>query len=43
MKTETTTRSEFPNGVETIVEQIRASEERKKSKKTGLRESQLGI
>ena len=40
METETTTWSEFPNGGKAIVEQILASEERKKSKRAGLWESQ---
>ena len=35
--------SEFPNGVKTIVQQILALEERKKSGKAGLWESQSGI
>ena len=35
-KTKTTTRSEFPNGGEAIVEQILVSEEMKKSKKARL-------
>ena len=43
METETTTWSEFPNGGKAIVEQILASEERKKSKRAGLWESQSGI
>ena len=34
---------EFPDGGKATVEQILASEQRKKSKKTGLRESQSGI
>ena len=33
----------FPNGGKAIVEQILVSEERKKSKKAGLGESQSGI
>ena len=36
METDTTTRSEFPNGGKDIVEQILASEERKKSKRAKL-------
>ena len=43
METETTTWSEFPNGRKAIVEQILASEERNKSKRAGLWESQSGI
>ena len=43
METETTTWSEFPNGGKAIVEQILASEERNKSKRAGLWESQSGI
>ena len=43
METETTTWSEFPNGGKAIAEQILASEERKKSKRAGLWESQSGI
>ena len=43
METETTTWSEFPNGGKAIVEQILASEERKKSKRAGPWESQSGI
>ena len=43
IKAETTTWSEFPNGRKTIVEQIPASEERYKSKRVGLLESQSGI
>ena len=35
-ETETTTKSEFPNGGKAIAEQILASEERKKSKRAGL-------
>ena len=42
METETTW-SEFPNGGKAIVEQILASEERNKSKRAGLWESQSGI
>ena len=38
-----TTWSEFPNGGKTIVEQILALEERKKSKRAGLWKSQSGI
>lgn len=37
MKAETTTRSEFPNGGETIVEQVLASEDRNNSKKSTVR------
>ena len=43
METETKTWSEFPNRGKAIVEQILASEERSKSKRAGLRESQSGI
>ena len=43
METETTTWSEFPIGGEAIVEQILESEERNKSKRAGLWESQSGI
>ena len=43
IETETTTWSEFPNGGKAIVEQILASEERNKSKRAGLWESQSGI
>ena len=43
METATTTWSEFPNGGKAITEQILASEERKKSKRAGLWESQSGI
>ena len=43
MKTETTTRSEFPNGGKAIVEQILTSEKINKSKGAGLWESQSGI
>ena len=42
METETTT-WEFPSGRKVIVEQILASEERSKSKRGGLWESQPGI
>ena len=35
-ETETTTKSEFPNGGKAIAEQILVSEERKKSKRAGL-------
>ena len=42
-ETDTTTWSEFPNGGKAIVEQILVSEERKKSKRAGLWESQSGI
>ena len=40
METETSTWSEFLNGGKAIVEQILASEERNKSKRAGLWESQ---
>ena len=43
METETTTWSEFPNRGKAIIEQILASEERNKSKRAGLWESQSGI
>ena len=43
METETIPWSEFPNGGKAIVEQILASEERSKSKRAGLWESQSGI
>ena len=43
LETETTTWSEFPKGGKAIVEQILASEQRKKSKRAGLWESQSGI
>ena len=43
METETTTWSESPNGGKAIVEQILASEERNKSKRPWLWESQSGI
>ena len=43
IETETTTWSEFPNGGKAIVEQKLASEERNKSKRAELRESQSGI
>ena len=43
METEKTAWSEFPNGGKAIVEQILASEERNKSKRAGLWESQSGI
>ena len=43
METETATWSEFPNGGKAIVEQILASEDRNKSKRAGLWESQSGI
>ena len=42
METETKTWSEFHNGGKAIEEQILASEERKKFKRTGLWESQSG-
>ena len=40
METETTTWSEFPNGGKATVEQILVSEERNKSKRAGLWESE---
>ena len=43
METKTTTWSEFPNEGKAIVEQILASDERIKSKRSGLCESQSGI
>ena len=43
METETTPWLEFPDGGKAIVEQILVSEERKKSKKVGLQESQSEI
>ena len=43
METESTLWSEFPNGGKAIVEQILASEEREKSKRAVLWESQCGI
>ena len=43
METERTAWSEFPNERKPIVEQILASEERKKSKKSGIWESESGI
>ena len=43
VETETATWSEFPNGGKVIVEQILASEEINKSKRTGLWELQSGI
>ena len=43
VENETSTWSEFPNGRKTIVEQILASEEKNKSKKTWLWESQSGM
>ena len=43
METETTTWLEFLNGGKAVVEQILVSKERKKSKITGLSESQSGI
>ena len=43
MKAETTFWSEFPNGGKAIVEDILASEERNKSRKAGLWESQSEI
>ena len=42
METETKTWSEFPKGGKAIVEQILGPEERKKSKRAGLWESQVG-
>ena len=43
METETTSWSEFSNGGKAIVEQILALEERKKSKRAGLWESQSDV
>ena len=43
METETTTWSQFSNGGKAIAEQILVSEERNKSKRAGLWESQPGI
>ena len=43
METEKTIWSKFCNGGKSIVEQILASEERNKSKRVGLWESQSGI
>ena len=43
METETITRSEFPNGGKAIVQQFLTSEERNKSKRAVLWESQSGI
>ena len=43
VETETTTGSEFPNRGKAIVEQILASEDKNKSKRVGLRESQPRI
>ena len=43
METETATLSEFPNGGKAIVEQILVSEERNKSRRAGLSESQFRI
>ena len=43
METETATLSEFPNGGKAIVEQILVSEERNKSRRAGLSESQSRI
>ena len=43
METETTTWSEFPNVGKAITEQILESEERKKSKRAGIWESQSGV
>ena len=42
MKTETKTWSKFTNGQRGIIEQILESEERKKSKRAGVQESQSG-
>ena len=43
MQTETATWSEFPNGGKIPAEEILVSEERNKSKKEGLWESQSGV
>ena len=43
METEAMPCSEFSNGGKAIVEQMLASEERKKSKRAGLLESQSGL
>ena len=43
METETTTWSDFPNGRKASVEQILALEEKNKSIRAGLWESQSGI
>ena len=43
METETSTWSEFPNGMKVIVEQILASKEINKSKTAGLWQSKSGI
>ena len=43
METETTALSEFPSGGKAIVEQILAPEERKKSERVGLWDSQSGV
>ena len=43
METDTATWSEFHNGGKAIVEQMLVSEERNKSKRAGLWESQSGI
>ena len=43
VETETTTWSEFPNGEKAIVEQILTSEDRNKSKRTGLWKTQSGV
>ena len=43
MKTDTKTWSEFPDEGKAIIEQILASEERKKSKREGLQESQSAM
>ena len=42
METKTMTGSEFPNGGNAIVEQVLASEEKNKSKRAGLWESESG-
>ena len=43
METETTTWSEFPNEGKSIVEQMLVSDDRNRSKRAGLWESQSGI
>ena len=43
METETTTWSEFPNEEKSIVEQMLVSDDRNRSKRAGLWESQSGI
>ena len=43
IETETTTWSEFPNGIKVTVEQILASEERNESNRAGLEVLQSGI